>query len=206
MAHFIKRKGYEGVALAMPVTVPYERYSIRGAHWFLGQAVRALVQGSGLGKDQIDGLTVTNTTITPDLIAVAVTCTAATATCPACGRPSDRVHSRYRRTLADLPANGRRFVLRITARRFLCREPGCERRIFCERLPELVDAHARGTRRLTELHRLIGFALGGEPGSRLAEGLAAPTSGDTILRRVKATPAGPEPVSRALAAHAARVG
>ncbi|MBP3957834.1 transposase [Gemmata sp. G18] len=33
------------------------------------------------------------------------------------------------------------------------------------------------------------FALGGEPGSRLAAELAVPISGDTILRRVKAVPA-----------------
>src|SRR5262245_61564400 len=142
------------------------------------------------------GLVVTDATITPDLIAVAVSCGAPTAACPACGQASDRVHSRYRRTLADLPVNGRRFVIRITSRRFFCRHPGCPRAVFCERLPGLVDAHARGTRRLTELHRLIGFALGGEPGSRLAEELAAPASGDTILRRVKATPAEPEPTYR----------
>ena len=48
MTAYIRRRGYEGVALAVPVTVPYERYSIRGAHWFLGQAVRGLLAGSGL--------------------------------------------------------------------------------------------------------------------------------------------------------------
>ncbi len=30
---------YEGVAVAVPVTVPYVRYSTRTAHWFLGQAL-----------------------------------------------------------------------------------------------------------------------------------------------------------------------
>lgn len=72
MAHFSHRRGYEGVALAVPVTVPYERYSIRGAHWFVGQAVRALVQGSGLAKEQIDGLTVSSFSLAPDT-AVGVT-------------------------------------------------------------------------------------------------------------------------------------
>jgi len=28
------------VAVAVPVTVPYVRYSIRSAYWFLGQALR----------------------------------------------------------------------------------------------------------------------------------------------------------------------
>src|SRR5262249_61321806 len=70
------------------------------------------------------GLAVTDATITPDLIALAVACDGPTATCPSCGHPSDRVHSRYRRTLADLPVNGRRFILRLTARRFFCRPAG----------------------------------------------------------------------------------
>jgi transposase len=45
---------------------------------------------------------------------------------------------------------------------------------------------------LVHLQRTLGLALGGEPGARLAAGLAVPTSGDTILRRVKATPTEPE--------------
>ena len=72
MTAYIRRRGYEGVALAVPVTVPYERYSIRGAHWFLGQAVRGLLQGSGLAKEQIDGLTVSSFSLAPDT-AVGVT-------------------------------------------------------------------------------------------------------------------------------------
>jgi len=51
------RRGYDGVALAVPVTVPYVRHSIRGAYWFLGQALRRLCDASGLNKDQFDGLT-----------------------------------------------------------------------------------------------------------------------------------------------------
>jgi len=72
MAHFHTRKGYEGVAVAVPVTVPYERYSTRGAHWFLGQALHALLQQSGLEKAQIDGLTVSSFSLVPDT-AVGVT-------------------------------------------------------------------------------------------------------------------------------------
>lgn len=72
MAHFHTRKGYEGVAVAVPVTVPYERYSPRGAHWFLGQALHALLQQSGLEKAQIDGLTVSSFSLAPDT-AVGVT-------------------------------------------------------------------------------------------------------------------------------------
>lgn len=66
------RRGYEGVAVCVPVTVPYVRYSTRGAHWFLGRAVRSLLDASGLRKDDIDGLTVSSFSLGPDT-AVGVT-------------------------------------------------------------------------------------------------------------------------------------
>jgi acetyl-CoA acetyltransferase len=68
----MKRLSYEGVAVAVPVTVPYVRYSTRSAHWFLGQALQALVRESGVPKEQIDGLCVSSFTLAPDT-AVGVT-------------------------------------------------------------------------------------------------------------------------------------
>lgn len=38
--------------------------------------------------------------------------------CPGCDRPSARVHSRYHRTLADLPSHGRPVRIILVARRF----------------------------------------------------------------------------------------
>ena len=67
-----RRQSYDGVAVTVPVTVPYERYSTRGAHWFLGQAVRGLVTDSGLKKEAIDGLCVSSFSLGPDT-AVGVT-------------------------------------------------------------------------------------------------------------------------------------
>lgn len=67
-----RRQSYEGVALAVPFTVPYQRYSTKGAHWFIGQALQGLIRDSGLDKAQIDGLTVSSFSLTPDT-AVGVT-------------------------------------------------------------------------------------------------------------------------------------
>ncbi len=72
MTAYLSRKGYEGVAVAVPVTVPYERYSTRGAHWFIGRALHALLEQSGLPKTAIDGLTVSSFSLAPDT-AVGVT-------------------------------------------------------------------------------------------------------------------------------------
>src|SRR5262249_45344485 len=114
--------------------------------------------------------------------------TATTSACPRCGVLATRVHSRYARTVTDLPVHGRRTTLLVTARRFFCDDPHCRRVLFCERLPQLAAPHARTTGPLAEAHRAIGFALGGEAGARLAGRLAVPTSPDTLLRRVKAAP------------------
>ncbi len=68
----VRRQSYEGVAVAVPVTVPYRRYATEGAHWFLGQAVRRLVEASGVDQRDIDGLTVSSFSLGPDT-AVGVT-------------------------------------------------------------------------------------------------------------------------------------
>ena len=47
-----KRAGYDGVAVAVPVTIPYVRYSIRGAHWWIGKAMAELCRCSGIRKDE----------------------------------------------------------------------------------------------------------------------------------------------------------
>lgn len=114
-----------------------------------------------------------------------------TSTCPACGLASSSIHSRYSRSLGDLPAHGRRLGIRLSARRFRCRNAACERRVFTERFaPDLIQAHARRTSRLDVLIHAIALALGGRPGERLAERLSMPVSADTLLRllRRRATP------------------
>ena len=75
--------------------------------------------------------------------------------CPSCGRDSSRVHSRYSRTVSDLPWHGVSVELEVRARRFFCDEASCARRIFCERLPD-VAARARKTpnRRPFSFYRL----------------------------------------------------
>lgn len=70
--HLLKRKGYEGVAVAVPISLPYVRYSTRGAHAFLGQALRRLLDESGLRKSEIDGLSISSFSLVPDT-AVGVT-------------------------------------------------------------------------------------------------------------------------------------
>jgi transposase len=112
------------------------------------------------------------------------------ARCPLCRQPSESVHSRYIRKLADLPCHGKAVTLRLQVRRFRCLVSHCDRRIFAERFP-FAAAFARSSRRLHDIHARIGLSVGGEGGARLAKRLAMPTSPDTILRRICQVPVQP---------------
>jgi len=61
-----RRTAYDEVVVTAPVTVPYVRYSIHGAHWFLAGALAELLKHAGLSKDKIDGLCVSSFTLAPD--------------------------------------------------------------------------------------------------------------------------------------------
>lgn len=60
------RRGYEGVVVVQPVTIPYARYSTHSAHWWLGRALGDLIRGAGLAKDTVDGVCVSSFTLGPD--------------------------------------------------------------------------------------------------------------------------------------------
>jgi transposase len=115
--------------------------------------------------------------------------------CPSCGWQSDKVHSRYRRRLADLPWEGITARVILSARKFFCLNPECHRQIFCERLPGLAAPYARKTLRLNELLTRLGVALGGRPGARLAFGMGIKIGRDALLVQVR----------RAEMAHSGRV-
>ena len=134
----------------------------------------------------LSGLLVDRHEIGVDGIVVHAHSASATSACPGCGLPSSSIHSRYKRSLGDLPAHGRRLRIRLTARRFRCRNAACERRVFTERFaPDLIQTHARRTSRLDVLTHAIALALGGRPGERLAGRLSMPVSADTLLRLLR---------------------
>ncbi len=103
---------------------------------------------------------------------------------PECGAATVRVHSRYVRTVADLPLGGRAVRLRLVVRRFRCDRATCARRIFVERLAAAAP-RGRRTARLDELVHHLGLALGGRPAASFARRLMLPVSNDTLLRVVR---------------------
>jgi transposase len=131
------------------------------------------------------------------ILAVVAT-TSPEALCPLCQCRSQSIHSRYVRVVADLPWAGWAVRRELHVRRFFCLNKECMRQIFTERLPHVVAPYARRTTRLTDLFTLIGFALGGEAGKRLVDGMGVQTSPDALLRLVRAQQESQVPTPRVL--------
>ena len=60
------RRPYDGVVVTAPVTIPYQRYSIESAQWWIGRALRGLVEAAGIAAREIDGLIVSSFTLGSD--------------------------------------------------------------------------------------------------------------------------------------------
>jgi transposase len=108
--------------------------------------------------------------------------------CPVCRFPTRRIHSRYVRTVADLPWAQWRVVLHLQVRKFFCANGRCSRRIFTERLPGVVAPWARRTQRLLPWLVHIAVALGGAAGAQLSHGLGVAISRRTLLRVLRRLP------------------
>jgi transposase len=123
-------------------------------------------------------------TFQDDSVIVRATAKSRTACCPDCQASSTVIHSRYWRVLQDLPFQGRAVKLHVEVRRFRCRDRACTRKTFVESLAAVTAKHSQQTARFSETIRIVGYALGGEAGCRLATRLGIPTSPDTVLRRI----------------------
>lgn len=116
---------------------------------------------------------------------------AASAGCPACGRVARRVHSRYRRRLADAAIAGQPAVIQLRVRRFFCDNPRCRVRTFAEQADGLTTPHARRTLLARRMLAEVALALAGRAGARMAARLGMPASRDSLLRLVRALPEPP---------------
>ena len=131
-------------------------------------------------------------------ITIVVRTTSSEARCSLCEHPSTKVHSHYTRLLADLPWMGSAVHLKLDLRRFFCPNPACQRKIFAERLPNVVAPYARRTLRLHDLMTLISFVVGGEAGRKLAESMKLSTSPATLLRLIHVAQEPSHPTPRVL--------
>ncbi|SFX77770.1 ISL3 family transposase [Streptomyces atratus] len=122
----------------------------------------------------------------------------APAPCPVCGVATGRVHGYHGRTVADVPVDGRRVVVRVRVRRLVCPVLGCRRQTFREQVPGLLERHQRRTTRLTGQISGVVKELCGRAASRLTRVLAAPVSYATALRLLRRIPTPTVPVPRVI--------
>src|SRR5258706_16260011 len=133
-----------------------------------------------------DGIFISSVRATTTDLVVRIACRRPCAACPLCQQPSERVHGSYGRKVADLPCAGRRVIFALTVRKFVCGIPTCPRKIFTERLPDLVQSYARMTNRLRDALVALGLATSAEVSERLAPSLGMPIPAPTLLRRLRA--------------------
>lgn len=135
-----------------------------------------------------EGMVIGQIQVTQAQLTVEVTSTQPSAACPGCGCSSQQIHSHYQRTVHDAPCVGRRVVLRLTVRKFFCRVPSCQRKVFAERLPDLVEPWARVSNRLLSEVKAIGLSASAEVSERLAPQLGMKVKAPTLLRYLRMIP------------------
>jgi transposase len=119
-----------------------------------------------------EGMLIDEIQITENGLGIAVVATHPTSCCPLCSDLSSSIQSHYRRVLRDVPCAGRRVQLFLTVRKFSCRNPLCQQKIFTERLPAFVEPWARMTIRHCQHPDLMAISRdrGGEYASAAAAG------------------------------------
>ena len=106
--------------------------------------------------------------------------------CPSCGQPSRRIHSHYLRVTQDTAMDDRAVEVHLHVRRLRCDTKACSHLTFAETWPAWLDARVQRTSRLAQVQRSVAMALGGEASKRLLTLLHESTSGDTLLRLIRA--------------------
>lgn len=121
-------------------------------------------------------------------LTISVSSAQTTARCPLCGRSTQRIHSRYQRTLADLPCLDFSLIFLVEVCKFFCLNSECRRRIFTERIPEIVAPWGRKTVRQVQRLQAIALALGGAAGSHLGNQLGYFSCGSSLLNYLQRIP------------------
>jgi transposase len=104
---------------------------------------------------------------------------------------SERIHGGYHRRLADAAVAGRRTVVDLLVRRFLCPAAACVRKTFVEQVAGLTERYARRTRSLRGILETIALALSGRAAARLTQSLSIPIGANTLIRLVRKLPEQP---------------
>lgn len=135
-----------------------------------------------------DGLEITALSVTEQELQVRVTSNRMSSLCPLCSTPSFAIHSYYRRKPLELPCAGKRVRLLLSVKKFFCRVASCPRKVFTERLPDMIEPSSRLTTRLRTIVQAICAAFNAKGGARLAVQLGIRLSRMTFLHSLLLLP------------------
>jgi len=108
------------------------------------------------------------------------------AACPHCHAISTYEYKDYRRkVIQDLSSEKTAVMFDLKAKRYYCKNPNCEYKVFVERLPDLVEEKGRKTRRFKEHCIDMALACGGLGAEREIRSEGGIVSNDTMIRYVK---------------------
>src|SRR5450755_1146998 len=128
-----------------------------------------------------DGLDITSISVTEDELHIRVTSNRMSSLCPLCSTSSSAIHSYYRRKPLELPCAGKTIRLLLSVKKFFCRVEACPRKIFTERLPELIEPSSRLTTRLRTIVQAMCAAFNAKGGARLGAHMGIHLSRMTFL-------------------------
>ena len=106
------------------------------------------------------------------------------AICPYCGDQSEWIHSRVKRTLKDLPIQGRKVKIILENNKYFCKNPDCTRKTFAERFP-FFEPNARKTNRLQEEILRVSLSQSSLSASRYLKASVADVGKSTICNLLK---------------------
>lgn len=129
-------------------------------------------------------LEVNDTKKVNDIIYITCKISTSKANCPYCGCTSNLVHSKYIRTINDLPIQNNQVKLLVITRKFFCQNSQCTHKTFSENL-SFVGSKAVKTNRLIEYIKNVALRDNSMDAVRTLKETGINVSSNTVLRIVK---------------------
>lgn len=129
-------------------------------------------------------LEISDTLIEDGSILLFVRCCNTDGICPYCGASSSKVHSKYYRTIVDLPVLGKAVTIRMESRKFFCPNEKCKKKTFAEQPGNEVFRYRRRTRRCEILVAKHGLYCSSNKAKALINATGIPLCNTTVLRDI----------------------
>jgi len=104
--------------------------------------------------------------------------------CPYCGKKSRKVHSRYRRTIQDMPISGKKVYIEIVNRKMFCTNVKCTKKTFSERY-DFVGSKEKKSKRLEKEIISIGLNSSSTEAARMLSRNTVKISASTVRNLLK---------------------